>query len=139
MVSSNYPPFLLPYFSGFRAFNNDLRHFSRLDSLSHLQEMEFTSTEWQGGEARHPFFREQYQKYKEDYVKQLQFDSESFGKLCRINYKLRKNIPGVLAERSPLEEVYIFFDTTTYDEIERDVKVMFAPYPWSAGSYLLMF
>ena len=34
-----------------------------------------------------------------------------------------------------MEEVYIFFDTTTYDEIERDVKVMYAPY-WSAGSYL---
>ena len=31
--------------------------------------------------------------------------------------------------------MYIFFDTTTYDEIERDVKVMYAPY-WSAGSYL---
>ena len=26
-------------------------------------------------------------------------------------------------EHAPLEEVYIFFDTATYDEIERDQKV----------------
>ena len=26
-------------------------------------------------------------------------------------------------ENSPLEAVYIYFDTSTYDEIERDVKV----------------
>ena len=26
-------------------------------------------------------------------------------------------------EHGPLEEVYIFFDTATYDQIERDVKV----------------
>ena len=26
-------------------------------------------------------------------------------------------------EHGPLEKVYIFFDTATYDEIERDVKV----------------
>ena len=110
-----------------------------MEGLSHLQETEFTSTEWQGGREGHSTFREQYQKYKEEYVKQLQFDSENFGKmsltLC-LTQTISKNI---LVEHSPLEEVYIFFDTTTYDEIERDVKVMFAPYPWSAGSYLLMF
>ena len=35
------------------------------------------------------------------------------------------NIAAHLIEHSPLEEVYIFFDTVTYDEIERDVKVKF--------------
>ena len=30
---------------------------------------------------------------------------------------------GVSVEYSPLQVVYIFFDTATYDEIERDVKV----------------
>ena len=121
--------------SGFRSFND---HLGQMEGLSHLQETEFTSTEWQGGREGHSTFREQYQKYKEEYVKQLQFDSENFGKmsltLC-LTQTISKNI---LVEHSPLEEVYIFFDTTTYDEIERDVKVMFAPY-WSAGSYLLMF
>ena len=29
----------------------------------------------------------------------------------------------VSVENSPLQVVYIFFDTATYDEIERDVKV----------------
>ena len=33
-------------------------------------------------------------------------------------------ISGVLVDQhTPLEEVYIFFDTATYDQIERDVKV----------------
>ena len=27
-------------------------------------------------------------------------------------------------EHAPLEAVYIYFDTATYDEIERDVKVV---------------
>ena len=30
-----------------------------------------------------------------------------------------------LLEHAPLEAVYIYFDTATYDEIERDVKVTF--------------
>ena len=30
-----------------------------------------------------------------------------------------------MLEHAPLEAVYIYFDTATYDEIERDVKVMF--------------
>ena len=29
-----------------------------------------------------------------------------------------------MLEHAPLEAVYIYFDTATYDEIERDVKVM---------------
>ena len=30
-----------------------------------------------------------------------------------------------MLEHAPLEAVYIYFDTATYDEIENDVKVMF--------------
>ena len=30
-----------------------------------------------------------------------------------------------MLEHAPLEAVYIYFDTATYDEIESDVKVMF--------------
>ena len=29
-----------------------------------------------------------------------------------------------MVEHAPLQHVYIFFDTATFDEIERDVKVM---------------
>ena len=32
-------------------------------------------------------------------------------------------ISGATVEHAPLEAVYIFFDTATYNEIERDVKV----------------
>ena len=53
-----------------------------MEGLSHLQEMVFTSTEWQGGRAGHPSFREKYQKYKERYARQLQLNSsEGVGKL----------------------------------------------------------
>ena len=32
-------------------------------------------------------------------------------------------IPAAVIEHAPLEAVYIFFDTATYDQIEKDVKV----------------
>ena len=37
--------------------------------------------------------------------------------------KFRLCVSAMLIEHAPLEEVYIFFDTATYDQIERDVKV----------------
>ena len=36
-------------------------------------------------------------------------------------------------EHAPLKAVYIYFDTATYDEIERDQKVLF-----SASSFAIM-
>ena len=33
------------------------------------------------------------------------------------------SLSAVTVEHAPLEAVYIFFDTATYNEIERDVKV----------------
>ena len=72
--------------SGFRAFND---HLGQMDGLSHLQETEFTSTEWQGGREGHSTFRKEYQKYKEEYVKQLQFGSESYGKRrVRLSHRM---------------------------------------------------
>ena len=38
-----------------------------------------------------------------------------------------------MLEHAPLEAVYIYFDTATYDEIERDEKVLF-----SASSFVIM-
>ena len=35
-------------------------------------------------------------------------------------------------EHAPLEAVYTYFDTATYDKIERDEKVMWIGDPWSA-------
>ena len=34
-----------------------------------------------------------------------------------------------MLEYAPLKAVYIFFDTATYDEIERDEKVLFSSHP----------
>ena len=42
--------------------------------------------------------------------------------------KFRLSVSGVLIKHAPLEEVYIFFDTATYDQIERDVKVDIATF-----------
>ena len=37
-------------------------------------------------------------------------------------------VSGVMEDQhTPLEEVFIFFDTATYDQIERDVKVNTIP------------
>ena len=76
-------------------------------------------------------WREQYKSYKESYVKNLLFDPEEpnlseqrmrwFTEAKHHNF-----ISGVMLEHAPLEEVYIFFDTATYDQIERDVKVNFS-------------
>ena len=33
-------------------------------------------------------------------------------------------LPGITLDHAPLEAVYIYFDTATYDEIARDEKVV---------------
>ena len=42
------------------------------------------------------------------------------------DFELRKIylFPATTLEHAPLEAVYIYFDTATYDEIERDEKVV---------------
>ena len=40
-----------------------------------------------------------------------------------IPYMLTNIFTATAIEQAPLEEVIIFFDTATYDEIERDIKV----------------
>ena len=69
---------------------------------------------------------EQYKTYKENYVKYIKFDplKPNPGKDFLINASKHICISGVLVDQhTPLEEVFIFFDTATYDQIERDVKV----------------
>ena len=72
--------------------------------------------------------REQYKNYKASYVKYKQFAPEKpNSSIVLFNNKEAKSkicISGVLVDQhTPLEEVYIFFDTATYDEIELDEKV----------------
>ena len=68
-----------------------------------------------------------YHKYKRDYVKQLVFTPEDEN-LSKFMYKcliLTKYLfsATLLLDHAPLEAVYIYFDTATYDEIEKDQKV----------------
>ena len=94
------------------------------EQLYHLQQLVSTSAD--GKEAGHESFREQYKRYKESFVKHLRFDPEK-PNLSKSSFWAKSNwhicISGALIEHAPLEAVYIFFDTATFDEIERDVKV----------------
>ena len=69
---------------------------------------------------------EQYKTYKENYVKYIKFDplKPNPGKDFHTNASKHICNSDVLVDQhDPLEEVIIFFDTATYDQIERDVKV----------------
>ena len=75
-------------------------------------------------------FTKSYHKYKRQYVKHLSFNpkEENLSKcvllrLAMFNVHL---FPASVLEHAPLQEVYIYFDTATYDEIERDEKVSFS-------------
>ena len=66
-----------------------------------------------------------YQNYKREYVKRLSFNPgmENLSKYILVTLLVHL-FSATIMEHSPLEAVYIFFDTATYDEIERDEKVM---------------
>ena len=70
---------------------------------------------------------EEYIKYKKSYVKHLQFDPilPNLSKFSFLQHPTKGCLlPAAVVEHAPLQHVYIFFDTATFDEIERDVKVM---------------
>ena len=70
--------------------------------------------------------KEEYFNHKKSFVKHLQFDPEAKN-LSNVHHtKLKVFIfvlPAKMIEHAPLEAVYIYFETATYDEIEKDVKV----------------
>ena len=74
---------------------------------------------------------EAYHKYKREYVKQLVFtpEEENRGKFIdKWMFMIQQIFPATLVlKHAPLEAVFIYFDTATYDEIERDEKVMLVP------------
>ena len=66
---------------------------------------------------------EEYIGYKKNFLKRVQFDPESEN-LCNQHFTKSNTLNCCSpAEHAPLEAVYIYFETATYDEIERDVKV----------------
>ena len=72
---------------------------------------------------------EKYQMYKEEYAKNIRFDPESptLSKSAQMYfitfYVYIIYFPVANLEPSPLQLVQIYFDTATFDEIERDVKM----------------
>ena len=81
-----------------------------------------TSTDRKADEVKSA--SESYHKYKRKYVKHLCFnpDNENLSK-CFLSSRCLYTLPATMLEHAPLEAVYIYFDTATYDEIGRDEKV----------------
>ena len=109
-------------FSGFRSLSDGLHHYGSQEQLTTLHQMVALSTKKK--EAGFEAFRKAYKTYKENYARHLLFDPAAsnlsifpIGIICSIS------ILAVVIEHAPLEAVYIFFDTATYDQIERDIKV----------------
>ena len=68
--------------------------------------------------------RKEYIEYKGTYLKSLTYDQtlENLSKSTLDQWQLMSCSAAILAP-APLQVVEIYFDTATYDEIERDVKV----------------
>ena len=75
--------------------------------------------------------QKKYDMYKEANIRFLRFNPEEKTSCNKLTFSRSHLNPQVFAcfisaareEHAPLEAVYIFFDTATYNEIERDVKV----------------
>ena len=109
-------------FSGFRSLSDGLHHCGSQEQLNTLHQMVALSTKKK--EAGFEAFRKAYKTYKENYARHLLFDPAASNlSIFPIRIICSISILAVVIERAPLEAVYIFFDTATYDQIERDIKV----------------
>ena len=66
-----------------------------------------------------------YHKYKREYVEHISFNPIA-ANLSKHMIELEACsmiVSAITLEHAALEVVYLYFDTATYDEIERDVKV----------------
>ena len=107
---------------GFLSFTQDLDEDSRRRRLEELEEIFSSSLE--KNDKRLMSLTEEYNQYKRNYLEHIQFDPEDKS-LSESNhvYKIQTSFSAFVNEHAPLEAVYIYFDTATFDEIERDVKV----------------
>ena len=66
----------------------------------------------------------EYRYYKDNFVKNINFDpSRQYLSMKFILINFYNFSPDSTVESSPLQVFKIYFDTATYDEIQRDVKV----------------
>ena len=109
-------------FAGFRSLSDGLRHCGNQEQLNTLHQMVALSTKKK--EAGFETFRKAYKIYKENYTRHLLFDPAASNlSIFSIGISHNISISAVVIKHAPLEAVYIFFDTATYDQIERDIKV----------------
>ena len=99
-----------------------------LDLQSELEQL--FSTPMEEDDKFLSLLTERYMNYKVNYVKHLFFnaDTQNMSKFNNHIFQTRylcldDSFPTVTMKHAPPESVHIYFDTATYDEIERDVKV----------------
>ena len=99
----------------------------RKEQMYHFQKVVSSSIELK--DENLSYMEEQYNRYKESYLKCLRFnpnEQTSWNESTYCKFLIHPQIymhVHISAVAAPLEAVYIFFDTATYNEIERDVKV----------------
>ena len=126
---SNFTP--TPPFPGFHTLNKKMHGEMYLWKQDHmeffneaLQEIfQFSTFE---SEDRVKSLTEVYHKYKSKYVKHLFFNPNNEN-LCEQSFFFLPSqtflMPAMEMNHAPLEAVHIYFNTATYDEIEKDEKV----------------
>merc|ERR1712080_766579 len=100
---------------GFQSLTEEVGHLGgRKERLYHLQKAVANSIEME--EDGISAMQDEYDMYKEGNIKFLRFNPDE-------DNLQKESIFTARVQHAPLEAVYIFFDTATYNEIERDVKV----------------
>ena len=66
---------------------------------------------------------EEYNKYKKNFVENIEFDPSKMVIKGTGQFGKRQYIPPREKEYAPLQLIHIYFDTNTYDKIQRSVKI----------------
>ena len=111
--------------SGLKSLIEELKSASYSLRKLHVPDLEFYESSRKKEDGLKSLI-EEYINYKQSFVKHLHFDPEAEN-LSELRFCWKRNnfllLPVKMIEHAPLEAVYIYFGTATYDEIERDVKV----------------
>ena len=116
--------------SGFHTFSLELeKHLKEIDGKRLYSALQQTFS--LAADSKADKLTEEYIKYKKRYAKNLRFNPDiqnlsniSISSYIVIQLCKSNSHPAAVIEHTPLQSVYIYFDTATYDQIERDIKVI---------------
>ena len=100
----------------------------RVSCIGLYADVEFTendSKKQAADQATFDSLQDRYHTYKGNYARNLQFDPNhlTLGMITKSEKNVILYCSAKKVEFAPLKLVQIYFDTATYDEIKRDVKV----------------